>query len=281
MRAGLVVLGVTALLNVACGGMVNVEQERTALLQRDRDWAQSTNDTEKFLSFMAPGGSLYMTGMPVVTGEGPIRNMYTKMMSTPGISLTWAPTKADLSASGDIGYTTGAYEMGMTGMPPEKGKYVTIWKKLDGQWKVMEDIANADAGPPPSQHLMVVPASMTWGPPPPSLPPGSKIAVISGDPSKPGPFVLRAQVPAGYRVPAHWHPGDENLTILSGTVALGMGDAWDDSKLHDVPTGGYAALPAEMRHFFLARTASTFQVNGIGPFVVNYVNPTDDPQKKK
>jgi quercetin dioxygenase-like cupin family protein len=123
----------------------------------------------------------------------------------------------------------------------------------------MEDIANADADPPPSTHMMVEPSSIAWDPPP-SLPPGSKIAVISGDPSKPGPFVIRAQVPAGYRIAPHWHPGDENLTIFTGTVALGMGEKWDDAGLHNVAAGGYAALPAEMRHYFLARTASTFQV---------------------
>ena len=121
---------------------------------------------------------------------------------------------------------------------------------------------------------------MKWGDGPPSLPPGGKIAVIAGDPSKPGPFVIRAQVPAGYKVAPHWHPGDENLTILSGAVALGMGETWDNSKMESVGTGGYAALPAEMRHYFLAKSASTFQVHGMGPFVVNYVNPADDPSKK-
>ena len=58
-------------------------------------------------------------------------------------------------------------------------------------------------------------------------------------------------------------------------------DIADDAKLQTIAAGGYAALPAEMRHFFLAKSAATFQVHGTGPFVVNYVNPADDPQKKK
>ena len=106
------------------------------------------------------------------------------------------------------------------------------------------------------------------------------MAVIAGDPSKMGPFVIRAQVPAGYKVAPHWHPGDENLTVLSGTVAMGMGDTWDESTMQPVGTGGYVALPAKMHHSFLAKTATTFQVHGMGPFVVNYINPADDPSKK-
>jgi hypothetical protein len=103
----------------------------------------------------------------------------------------------------------------------------------------MEDIFNADAsGAAPASHVIAAPASIAWGDPPPSLPPGSRMAVLAGDPSKPGPFVIRAQVPAGYKVPPHWHPTDENLTILSGTVALGMGETWDESKMQNVPTGG-------------------------------------------
>ena len=136
------------------------------------------------------------------------------------------------------------------------------------------------SGAAPTSHVMVKPASITWGDPLPSLPPGSKIAVIAGDPSKAIPLVIRAQVPAGYKVAPHWHPGDENLTVLSGTVALGMGDTWDESKMQTLGSGGYAALPAEMRHSFLAKTASTFQVHGMGPFALNYVNPADDPSKK-
>jgi ketosteroid isomerase-like protein len=269
------------LLTVSCGGTANVEQEKTALLQRDAAWAASVKDGDAFLAFFAPGASWYPTGMPVVTGAGPLRQAYDQMMATPGTVLTWTATKADVAASGDIGYTAGSYEMSAAAMPAEKGKYITVWKKIDGQWKVMEDIGNADAGPPPSAHVMVAPSAMTWTDPPPSLPAGARLAVISGDPSKPGPFVIRAQLPAGYRIAPHWHPGDENVTVFSGTVALGMGETWDDAKLVNVPAGGYAGMPAEMRHYFLSRTASTIQVHGMGPLVVNYVNPADDPGRKK
>jgi hypothetical protein len=164
----------------------------------------------------------------------------------------------------------------------EKGKYVTVWKKEGDTWKVVEDIFNADGAPPApaSKHVMMAPAELKWSDPPPSLPPGAKMAVVMGDPSQAEPFVIRAQVPAGYKVPPHWHPGVENLTVLSGTVALGMGEQFDEKSMTSIGVGGYASLPAEMRHYFIAKSAATFQVHGMGPFVVNYVNPADDPSKK-
>lgn len=275
----LVVAGLAA----GCGSTVNVAQEKEALMRVDREWSASVKDTDRFVSYFAPDASIYPAGMPIVTGTANIRQMWTEITSDPGFALSFEPSKADVAASGDFGYTTGTYTSTLAGVK-EAGKYVTTWKKqADGQWKVMEDIFNADSvpGAGPSTHTLFDVSTIKWMDPPPSLPAGSKMAVISGDPSQPGPFVIRAQVPAGYRVPPHWHPGVENLTILSGTVAIGMGDAWNDAALQALPAGSFASLPAEMRHFFLARTAATFQVHGMGPFAVNYVNPADDPSKAK
>ena|ERR1051326_5835680 len=276
-----IVLLLTVALVAGCRATANVQQDRDALMARDKEWGTTTKDLDKFVSYYAADASVYPPGTPVVTGTGAIRNAFNGMWSAPGFALQFGATKADVSKAGDVGYTTGTYELTMNGTT-EKGKYVTIWKKQsDGTWKVSEDIFNSDQNAAPKEsHVMIEPNALQWGDGPPSLPRGGKVAVISGDPSKPEAFVIRAQVPAGYKVAPHWHPGDENLTILSGTVALGMGESWDDSQLKSVGPGGYAALPAEMRHYFLAKTASTFQVNGMGPFVVNYVNPADDPSKK-
>jgi hypothetical protein len=70
------------------------------------------------------------------------------------------------------------------------------------------------------------------------------------------------------------------VTVLSGTLALGMGDTFDKAAMKALPAGGYALLPADMRHFALARTAATVQVEGLGPFALTYVNPADDPSKR-
>jgi hypothetical protein len=135
----------------------------------------------------------------------------------------------------------------------------------------------ADAVP---SHLVTPPSAIKWL----NFPlggPGVKAAVISGDPEKPGPFVLRIKSPAGTKVPPHWHPSDENLTIISGTFAVGMGDVFDAKKLKALPPGSYALLPREMHHFAQSKTATVVQVHGMGPFQINFVNPADDPRKKK
>lgn len=266
---------------VGCASTVNIEQEQTALMEVDRAWSQSVKDIDTFVSYFASDATIYAPGMPAVTGADAIKKTFAEMAGAPGFSLSFTPAKAVVAASGDIGYTSGTYEMAMSGAS-EQGKYVTVWKKEGDAWKVTEDIFNADSTPQASSsHVMMAPGDLTWTDPPPGLPPGSRLAVISGDPTQAQPFVIRAQVPAGYRVAPHWHPGDENLTILSGTVALGMGEQFDESAMTSIGPGGYAALPADMRHYFLAKSAATFQVHGMGPFVVNYVNPADDPSKQQ
>lgn len=146
---------------------------------------------------------------------------------------------------------------------------------------VFASAALAQQKPATRAHVFAPPDSIKFGPPPPSLPPGAELAVVSGDPAGTGPFVLRARVPAGYQVPPHWHPTDEHLTVISGTIALGMGEKLDAMKATELGVGSYAMLPGEMRHFFIAKTAAVFQIHGSGPFVLNYVNPADDPSKKK
>lgn len=132
------------------------------------------------------------------------------------------------------------------------------------------------AGP---AHTVVAPAALQWGPAPPSLPKGAEIALLSGNPGEPGPFVLRARIPAGYAIKPHWHPTDENLTVLSGEVKVGMGDTFDEASMEAMSAGAYARMPATMRHFLVAKTATILQVHGTGPFTLTYVNPADDPRQ--
>ena len=106
------------------------------------------------------------------------------------------------------------------------------------------------------------------------------MAAISGDPSKHEPFTIRLQLPAGYTLRPHWHPTDEHVTVLSGTFSASMGETFDEKALTDLPAGSYAVMAATMRHFARAKTAVTLQVHGMGPFIVNYVNPADAPTTK-
>ena len=130
------------------------------------------------------------------------------------------------------------------------------------------------------EHVLVTPASIKWGAPPPIFEKGMSFAVISGDPSKPGLYVVRAKLPAGYKIAPHWHPTDEHVTVLSGTFAIGMGETFDRAKMTSLPVGGYVMLPAEMRHYAMAKTPAVIQVHGEGPFTLTYVNPADDPSTR-
>ena len=113
------------------------------------------------------------------------------------------------------------------------------------------------------------------------VPPGAKIAIISGDPNSTGPFVGRLKMPDGYRIMPHWHPTAENLTVISGEFRVGMGDKFDESKLQTLPAGSYASVPAHHNHYAMTKGETELQISAMGPFKVNYVNPADDPSKKK
>ena len=130
-------------------------------------------------------------------------------------------------------------------------------------------------------HVMLNPAEFKWTDAPPGLPPGAKVAVLSGDPSKPGPFTLRAVFPANYKVPPHTHPSYENVVVLEGTLHMGSAEKFDESKTTPLNAGGYSAIPANHPHFVFNKEKVTIQVNGEGPFAINYINPADDPRNKK
>ena len=128
--------------------------------------------------------------------------------------------------------------------------------------------------------MAVQPGAIKWGPAPPGFPPGMQAAVISGDPSKAGPYVVRAKLPAGYKVMPHTHPTDENVTILSGTAHIAMGDKFDAKKGETVRAAGFFTAKEGMQHYFWTTSPTVIQVHGMGPFEINYVNPADDPRKK-
>src|SRR4030095_3358702 len=111
-------------------------------------------------------------------------------------------------------------------------------------------IAQVPQTPP---HVLVSAAELKWGAPPPVFEKGASFTVVSGDPAKSVIYVGRLRMPAGYKIAPHWHPTDEHVTVLSGTFALGMGDKFDTAAMKALSAGGYALLPAEMRHFAMAK----------------------------
>ena len=129
-------------------------------------------------------------------------------------------------------------------------------------------------------HVIAPPDSLKWSAGPPALPKGAQIAVVSGDPSKEGLYVLRLKVPAGYKVPPHMHPNDENVTVISGTFNIAMGEKFDDSKGPNLKAGGFAKAPKGMAHYAWFPEDAIIQIHGLGPSGITYVNPADDPRKQ-
>jgi uncharacterized RmlC-like cupin family protein len=86
-------------------------------------------------------------------------------------------------------------------------------------------------------------------------------------------------MPANYKVPAHYHPKDETVTVISGDFHVGMGDKLDMQKGLVLHPGGFGAVPAGMRHYGWTDGGTVVQIHGNGPFAITYVNPADDPSK--
>jgi hypothetical protein len=128
-------------------------------------------------------------------------------------------------------------------------------------------------------HVMVSPDELQWADVP-SLPPGARIAVIEGPMNQPAPFTIRLKLPADYRIPAHWHPAIEHVTVMSGTFYMGMGDRLDEGSATALPAGSAAIMQPGSRHYALTRGEVLLQVHGVGPWGITYVNPSDDPRRK-
>jgi quercetin dioxygenase-like cupin family protein len=109
---------------------------------------------------------------------------------------------------------------------------------------------------------------------------GAEFAVLKGDPTKEGVYVVRLKVPAGFRIAAHTHPNDENVTVLSGTFNIGTGAKLDETKGESIKTGGYSFVAKGMQHYAWFPEDTVIQLHGMGPQGITYVNPADDPRKK-
>jgi quercetin dioxygenase-like cupin family protein len=130
-------------------------------------------------------------------------------------------------------------------------------------------------------HALLTSQDITWGNAPASLPPAAQAAVLEGDPAKEGPFTLRIRMPDGYRLPPHFHPAVEHVTVLQGTFVLGMGETVNTQAEKALNAGSFAYMPAGMRHFARAQGDTIIQLHGIGPWGITYVNPSDDPRSKR
>jgi len=126
------------------------------------------------------------------------------------------------------------------------------------------------------------PDEIQYGPAPAFVPPGAQLAVLEGNPmGTTGDYTIRLQMPDGYKIAPHWHPKRENVTVISGTLKVGMGDKFDEGKMMSFAAGSFAYLDPSMHHYASANGETVVQIHGMAPVRFVYVNPSDDPSKKK
>ena len=121
-------------------------------------------------------------------------------------------------------------------------------------------------------------AGLTWGPSPPGLPAGAQVAVVSGDPTKAGPFTIRVDMPPDYAVRPHHHPTSEELRLVEGTLHLGHGPKWNQPAMKSMATSEPVTLAPKEPHSLHAASRVVLEVQGTGPFAITYVDPKDDPR---
>lgn len=147
----------------------------------------------------------------------------------------------------------------------------------------------AKAAPAGSSHVKAyAPDDVKWTPAPNALPAGAQIAVLEGDPMKAGPFTMRLKLPNNYRIPPHSHARAERVTVLNGSIRVGMGDAFDEKSMNSFGSGSFAVIDAGTHHYAMVKNDNPLkgrdtiiQLNGEGPWEIKYVTPSDDPRNKK
>ena len=240
---------------------------------------------DSIVGIFTPDAIFMLANSPPTRGTVALRAGWDELVKTPGLDLHWTPQRIDVTSptrAVEYGTYTESYDT-PNGKGRDAGTYVTVWHKQRGKWKVAYDApvsslpaAPAAAAPPMESSEFVArnASSLAWSDfAPPGFPPGARISVLSGDPSKAGQFVLRLSFPADYLVPLHWHPTSETVTVLSGQVHFGMGNSVDMAKTQAFGPGDLVYIPARHAHFVHAAAPTVVQVTGNGPFQLNLGAP--------
>jgi len=125
-----------------------------------------------------------------------------------------------------------------------------------------------------------LPEDVEWRPFP-AFPPAVRLAVLIGNPTQPGPYVVRVKVPSGVKLMPHKHPEDRIYTVISGVFYIGLGETFDGDKVQAFPPGCVIVLPGDTPHFHWAKSGEyVTQVTAIGPLGLEYIEPKDDPRNQ-
>jgi quercetin dioxygenase-like cupin family protein len=126
----------------------------------------------------------------------------------------------------------------------------------------------------------ILPEEINWKPFP-AFPSSARLAVLVGDPTQAGPYLIRVKVPSGGKIMPHKHPEDRLYTVMSGVFYIGLGDKFDGDKVKAYPPGSVIVLPGDTWHFHWAKSGEyVTQVTAIGPLGLEYRDAKDDPRNK-
>lgn len=152
-------------------------------------------------------------------------------------------------------------------------------RRLTAALLMLACAASGAAEPPPAGALQVQPDALAWRAASPSLPAGTQLAVLEGDPKAAGMFTIRLKVPAGASLGPHWHPREERVTVLSGLVQVGFGEAVDEAATARFGAGAFYVNPPRSRHFVLFPQDSVVQITGMGPWEVHFLEAPPAPKR--
>ena len=272
----LIVAAIATISQTAAGQTAAQRAIRAAGEQWQKDIA--ARNVDALVALHTPDAVLMFSNAPLAKGSAAVRALYDEMVRTPGLLLHWVPTKIEVTSPAtatEYGTYTESYDS-PGGKLRDNGNYVVLWRKIDGKWRVALDAPSTITPLPalmPSEESAMVSRSgntLTWSDfSPPGFPPGGKITVLHGDPFSPGPFALRLQLPDGYQIPLHWHPNAEYLTVLSGGLQMGLGNAVDLKSANRYEPGDFVFIPGREAHFGQAVGQTVLQITGNGPFQLN------------
>jgi redox-sensitive bicupin YhaK (pirin superfamily) len=137
----------------------------------------------------------------------------------------------------------------------------------------------APSASPSGAQSLVRAKNIKWGVAPPGLPAGAKAAVLQGNPGAAGPYVIRLQFPAKYRIPFHSYAKAQDMTVVSGTLFAANTQTFDKKKAFSIRPGDFYHLPAATPQFLFTKDETVIDIHGEGPYEIRYVTAADDPLK--
>lgn len=154
------------------------------------------------------------------------------------------------------------------------GACVGVIMTLAGCFMVLSGMSPKNEKP----AVLMRAGDLQWGLGPDDFPLGVRAAILSGNPDEDGPYTMRLRLPPRYRIDPYWMLGEQRITVLSGSVELGLGERFETASLKPYPAGSYLTLPARARFFLKTSHGATLEIHGQGPWQVAYASPADDPR---